>query len=128
MVLVLLQLVGDDAWHCPNCRRRQHGTIKSLSLWNLPDILVIHLKRFKQVRVRQGSTRSGVKLDSKVKQATGQGGQIGQRGNGSAARLVRRQAERNAGRSRAQQRPRPRPHADLHVHARVLDVVLMSSS
>lgn len=47
------RLNGDDAWHCPNCRCRQQGTIKSISLWSLPDILVIHLKRFKQEGVKR---------------------------------------------------------------------------
>ena len=44
-----LQLGCSDAWYCPNCRRYQQGTVKRLSLWTLPEILVIHLKRFKQV-------------------------------------------------------------------------------
>lgn len=43
-----LQLAPDDAWRCPHCQVLQQGTVK-LSLWTLPDILVIHLKRFRQV-------------------------------------------------------------------------------
>ncbi|KAM4674531.1 ubiquitin carboxyl-terminal hydrolase 43 [Amazona ochrocephala] len=42
------QLAPDDAWHCPHCKVPQQGTVK-LSLWTLPDILIIHLKRFHQV-------------------------------------------------------------------------------
>ncbi|XP_038021359.2 ubiquitin carboxyl-terminal hydrolase 43 isoform X1 [Anas platyrhynchos] len=42
------QLAPDDAWRCPHCRVPQQGTVK-LSLWTLPDILIIHLKRFRQV-------------------------------------------------------------------------------
>ncbi|XP_053147018.1 ubiquitin carboxyl-terminal hydrolase 43 isoform X2 [Hemicordylus capensis] len=42
------QLAPDDAWRCPHCQVLQQGTVK-LSLWTLPDILVIHLKRFRQV-------------------------------------------------------------------------------
>ncbi|KFQ57219.1 Ubiquitin carboxyl-terminal hydrolase 43, partial [Nestor notabilis] len=42
------QLAPDDAWHCPHCKVPQQGTVK-LSLWTLPDILIIHLKRFRQV-------------------------------------------------------------------------------
>ena len=49
MCLFNYQLGGDNAWLCPACRRRQHGTIKTLSLWSIPDIVVIHLKRFRQV-------------------------------------------------------------------------------
>ncbi|XP_072029895.1 ubiquitin carboxyl-terminal hydrolase 43-like [Amphiura filiformis] len=47
------RLGPDNAWHCPFCKRLQQGT-KKLSLWSLPDILIIHLKRFKQV----GNTRT----------------------------------------------------------------------
>lgn len=43
-----LQLAPDDAWRCPHCQVLQQGTVK-LSLWTLPDILIIHLKRFRQV-------------------------------------------------------------------------------
>ncbi|XP_014676632.1 PREDICTED: ubiquitin carboxyl-terminal hydrolase 31-like [Priapulus caudatus] len=43
------KLDDKNTWLCPNCKRLPHGTTKRLSLWTLPDILVIHLKRFKQV-------------------------------------------------------------------------------
>ncbi|XP_045149244.1 ubiquitin carboxyl-terminal hydrolase 43 [Echinops telfairi] len=46
------QLTQDDAWKCPHCRVPQQGTVK-LSLWTLPDILIIHLKRFCQVGERR---------------------------------------------------------------------------
>lgn len=42
------QLAPDDAWRCPHCRIPQQGTVQ-LRLWTLPDILIIHLKRFRQV-------------------------------------------------------------------------------
>ncbi|XP_076865380.1 ubiquitin carboxyl-terminal hydrolase 31 isoform X2 [Brachyhypopomus gauderio] len=41
------QLAPDDAWRCPHCKQLQQGRIK-LSLWTLPDILILHLKRFRQ--------------------------------------------------------------------------------
>ncbi|XP_018949389.2 ubiquitin carboxyl-terminal hydrolase 31-like isoform X1 [Cyprinus carpio] len=41
------QLAPDDAWRCPHCRQLQQGQIK-LSLWTLPDVLILHLKRFRQ--------------------------------------------------------------------------------
>ncbi|XP_067672769.1 ubiquitin carboxyl-terminal hydrolase 43-like [Haliotis asinina] len=47
------KLSGDDAWLCPHCKKQQQGTIKTLGLWSLPDVLVIHLKRFKQVGMRR---------------------------------------------------------------------------
>lgn len=42
------RLGADDAWLCPNCRKYQQDTVKALSLWSLPEIFIIHLKRFKQ--------------------------------------------------------------------------------
>ena len=42
------QLGPDDAWHCPSCNRKQE-VVKRLALWSSPDILIVHLKRFKQV-------------------------------------------------------------------------------
>ncbi|KAG7459531.1 hypothetical protein MATL_G00211750, partial [Megalops atlanticus] len=40
------QLAPDDAWRCPHCQQLQQGTVK-MSLWTLPDILILHLKRFR---------------------------------------------------------------------------------
>uniref|UniRef100_A0A8C0GBJ9 ubiquitinyl hydrolase 1 n=1 Tax=Chelonoidis abingdonii TaxID=106734 RepID=A0A8C0GBJ9_CHEAB len=45
-------LAPDDAWRCPHCQVLQQGVVK-LSLWTLPDILIIHLKRFRQVGERR---------------------------------------------------------------------------
>ncbi|KAL8039905.1 hypothetical protein ABFX02_10G067000 [Erythranthe guttata] len=39
----------DDMWYCPNCKEHRQA-IKKLDLWRLPDILVIHLKRFSYTR------------------------------------------------------------------------------
>lgn len=47
-----LQLAQDDAWKCPHCQALQQGVVK-LSLWTLPDILIVHLKRFCQVGGRR---------------------------------------------------------------------------
>ncbi|KAM7528247.1 hypothetical protein LguiB_031657 [Lonicera macranthoides] len=35
----------DDMWYCPVCKKHCQAS-KKLDLWRLPDILVIHLKRF----------------------------------------------------------------------------------
>ncbi|XVE96263.1 hypothetical protein REPUB_Repub02eG0205800 [Reevesia pubescens] len=35
----------DDMWYCPRCKKPQQAN-KKLDLWRLPEILVIHLKRF----------------------------------------------------------------------------------
>jgi Zn finger protein HypA/HybF involved in hydrogenase expression len=39
----------DKQWECPNCHALQIGITKRGTLWTLPEILVIHLKRFRQV-------------------------------------------------------------------------------
>ncbi|XP_015591142.1 ubiquitin carboxyl-terminal hydrolase 31 [Cephus cinctus] len=54
-------LGAEDAWHCPYCNRKQE-VVKKLGLWSLPDILVIHLKRFRQ----QSKQRSTSKLTTLV--------------------------------------------------------------
>ncbi|KAK7244770.1 hypothetical protein RIF29_39596 [Crotalaria pallida] len=35
----------EDMWYCPACKEPQQAT-KKLDLWRLPEILVVHLKRF----------------------------------------------------------------------------------
>ncbi|PAN09528.1 hypothetical protein PAHAL_2G031500 [Panicum hallii] len=35
----------EDMWYCPCCRKHQQA-MKKLDLWRLPEVLVIHLKRF----------------------------------------------------------------------------------
>ncbi|KAE9590782.1 putative ubiquitinyl hydrolase 1 [Lupinus albus] len=39
----------EDMWHCPACKKPQQAT-KKLDLWRLPEILVVHLKRFSYSR------------------------------------------------------------------------------
>uniref|UniRef100_A0A665UNH6 ubiquitinyl hydrolase 1 n=1 Tax=Echeneis naucrates TaxID=173247 RepID=A0A665UNH6_ECHNA len=46
------QLAPDDAWKCPHCKQLKQGMVK-MSLWTLPDILILHLKRFRQVGERR---------------------------------------------------------------------------
>lgn len=55
-------LSAEDAWRCPHCREYL-PVVKSLGLWSLPDILVIHFKRFRQQQLK-GSQAS--KLTSTV--------------------------------------------------------------
>ena len=43
------QIGLDGPWECPNCRALQSGIVKKPTLWTLPEIMVIHLKRFRQV-------------------------------------------------------------------------------
>lgn len=56
-------LGAENAWHCPNCNLKQEVE-KKLGLWSLPDILVIHLKRFRQAGGKPN--RSTVKLTTLV--------------------------------------------------------------
>ncbi|KAF6136233.1 hypothetical protein GIB67_001642 [Kingdonia uniflora] len=39
----------DDMWYCPNCKEHRQA-MKKLDLWRLPEILVVHLKRFSYSR------------------------------------------------------------------------------
>jgi hypothetical protein len=39
------QLGEDDTWYCPSCKSHVQAD-KKLDLWALPEVLVIHLKRF----------------------------------------------------------------------------------
>ncbi|KAF7309998.1 hypothetical protein MIND_00372600 [Mycena indigotica] len=43
------QLGEDDLWYCPKCKKHQQAT-KKFDLWKVPDILVVHLKRFSNSR------------------------------------------------------------------------------
>ncbi|CAO1637649.1 unnamed protein product [Sympodiomycopsis kandeliae] len=39
------QLGSEDPWYCPQCKEFRQAT-KKFDLWKVPDILVVHLKRF----------------------------------------------------------------------------------
>ncbi|PIA43886.1 hypothetical protein AQUCO_01800136v1 [Aquilegia coerulea] len=39
----------DDMWYCPTCKEHRQAT-KKLDLWRLPEIIVVHLKRFSYSR------------------------------------------------------------------------------
>lgn len=44
------KLGEDDLWYCPRCQKHQQAT-KRFDLWKLPEILVVHLKRFSNSRM-----------------------------------------------------------------------------
>jgi ubiquitin C-terminal hydrolase len=50
----------EDAWKCPKCQKKRKA-LKQLLLTKLPDILLIHLKRFSMDRLFKN------KLDATVK-------------------------------------------------------------
>ncbi|KAI0657997.1 cysteine proteinase [Cubamyces menziesii] len=44
------ELGEDDLWYCPRCKKHQRAT-KRFDLWKVPDVLVVHLKRFSNSRM-----------------------------------------------------------------------------
>lgn len=55
-------LAMEDAWRCPQCQQYM-PVVKTLGLWSLPDILVIHLKRFRQHAKCRTSTKLTTMVD-----------------------------------------------------------------
>merc|ERR1719347_1724475 len=53
------RLGKDDAFFCPQCNKKRE-VVKKLGVWSVPDVLVVHLKRFRQ------STRVTNKLETMV--------------------------------------------------------------
>ena len=53
------RLGQEDAFFCPQCNKKREG-VKKLGVWSVPDVLVVHLKRFRH------STSSSNKLDTMV--------------------------------------------------------------
>ncbi|KAF7729033.1 CSN-associated deubiquitinating enzyme Ubp12 [Apophysomyces ossiformis] len=43
------QLSEEDLWYCPRCKKHQRAS-KKFDLWRLPEIMVVHLKRFSHTR------------------------------------------------------------------------------
>lgn len=66
------QLGEEDLWYCPQCKRHQQAT-KNLRLWKVPDVLVVHLKRFSNSRIMRDKLDAfidfplrGLDLESRV--------------------------------------------------------------
>ncbi|GAB1523803.1 hypothetical protein RhiTH_006953 [Rhizoctonia solani] len=66
------QLGEEDLWYCPRCKKHQQAT-KRFELWSVPDILVVHLKRFSNARAMRDKIDalvefpiSGLDLSSRV--------------------------------------------------------------
>ncbi|KAJ1658810.1 hypothetical protein IWQ61_002012 [Dispira simplex] len=43
------KLSANDSWYCPRCKTHQQAK-KKVDLWRMPEILVVHLKRFSHTR------------------------------------------------------------------------------
>ncbi|RID41541.1 hypothetical protein BRARA_J01496 [Brassica rapa] len=68
----------DDMWYCPGCKEHRQA-IKKLDLWRLPEILVIHLKRFSYSRFMKNKLEAyvdfpidGLDLSSYISYTNGQ--------------------------------------------------------
>lgn len=46
LFLVSEKLGDDNLWYCKECKKLQQG-FKKFDIWSLPNVLVIHLKRYK---------------------------------------------------------------------------------
>ncbi|KAF3903282.1 hypothetical protein ABW20_dc0109667 [Dactylellina cionopaga] len=58
-------LDGDDAWHCPICKKARKAT-KQLSISRMPIVLIIHLKRFSSHGMWRDKVNTLVNLSKSV--------------------------------------------------------------
>lgn len=58
----------DDKWYCPHCKDHMQAE-KRMSIWRLPPILIVQLKRFKYYHGSSFGYQSDsrVKIDTQVK-------------------------------------------------------------
>ena len=54
------KLDKEEKWFCPKCKEFQES-IKKIDIWKCPNILVVHLKRFKYTRHKRAKIRTLVK-------------------------------------------------------------------
>lgn len=47
------KLGEEDMWYCPRCQKHVQA-IKTMQIWKVPDILVVHFKRFSNARTAYG--------------------------------------------------------------------------
>ena len=59
------QLDDRDAYYCPNCRRHVCA-LKLIALWTIPDVLILHLKRFTFDTCMSSGSMLRSKVDNKV--------------------------------------------------------------
>ena len=48
------QLDEENAWYCSGCKKHVCA-LKTIKLWSIPDVLIIHLKRFTFKKTKRGS-------------------------------------------------------------------------
>ncbi|XP_019852485.1 PREDICTED: ubiquitin carboxyl-terminal hydrolase 31-like [Amphimedon queenslandica] len=56
------KLGDEDSWSCPQCKRPQIGAKKRITFSTLPDILIVHLKRFEQDEYTQAKLDTWIKF------------------------------------------------------------------
>ena len=54
------KLENDEKWFCPKCKQFQNST-KKMEIWKCPNILVVHLKRFRYTRHKRAKIRTLIK-------------------------------------------------------------------
>ena len=59
------QLDDRDAYYCPNCRKHVCA-LKLIALWTIPDVLILHLKRFTFDTCMSSGSMLRSKVDNKV--------------------------------------------------------------
>mmetsp|Transcript_90094 Transcript_90094/g.160448 ORF Transcript_90094/g.160448 Transcript_90094/m.160448 type:complete len:552 (-) Transcript_90094:61-1716(-) len=59
------ELTGDERWHCDSCKKKVDAT-KKIDLWNLPAVLVLHLKRFEFDAKNQQFQKTDNRLNMKL--------------------------------------------------------------
>lgn len=55
------KLEKGELWFCSKCKKHQEST-KKIDLWELPNILVVHLKRFMFTRNKRCKLRSFIQF------------------------------------------------------------------
>ena len=55
------ELGEDNEWFCPKCKE-QRQAYKKLDIWSLPDVLILHLKRFNQGKYRRSKLECSVEF------------------------------------------------------------------
>ncbi|KAL3924746.1 MAG: hypothetical protein SGILL_000856 [Bacillariaceae sp.] len=60
------QLDELNAWYCPNCKKHVCA-LKMIALWSVPDILILHLKRFQFENCTVSNNLLRSKIDDTVK-------------------------------------------------------------
>ncbi|ORY94916.1 hypothetical protein BCR43DRAFT_442396 [Syncephalastrum racemosum] len=70
------QLSEEDLWYCPRCKTHQQAS-KKFDLWHMPEIVVVHLKRFSHTRTWRDKIDAfidfpikGLDLTDRVQRAT----------------------------------------------------------